>query len=93
MKRRWQGGRADDRGPSSRLKKSQGIVPADLVFYSKTRIEVDEISAASEQNVLAIIYHFAGAGMLVGRSASTKKGTALKHGYLKATVGESTTGG
>ena len=65
------------------------------IFFSTPRrlIELDEIGAAAEQNVLAVVHHFPGAGMLVGGGASAEKGTALKQGDLKTAVGKRTAGG
>ena len=68
--------------------KCQVIVPANLPLDAEARIELDQIRATAQQHVLAVVHHFAGAGMLVGRGASAEKGTALKQRHLKSAVGE-----
>jgi len=43
--------------------------------------------------VLAVVDHFAGAGMLVGRSASAEVGAALEERDAEAGIGEGAGGG
>ena len=66
------------RSAPARLEKRQAIVPADLVRDSEALVELDEIGAAAEQHVLAVVDDFAGAGMLVGRSAAAQIGPPLE---------------
>ena len=69
------------------------MVPTNFVFHSKTPIKLDEIGATTEQHVLAVIHHLAGAGMLVGRGTSPEKRAALKQRDLETAIGEGATGG
>ena len=80
--------RLDHRGASARLKKSQPVVPANLVFDAQSLVELDQVGAAAEQHVLAVVHDFAGAGMLIRRSASAEIGTALEQGHAKAAAGQ-----
>ena len=54
------------------------VVPANLLLNAETAIEVNEIGAATEKNVLAVVDHLAGAGKLVRRRAATEVGAALE---------------
>src|ERR1017187_7104801 len=84
MQRRWQEGRFKHRLPSARLEERHAIEPADFVFDADGFVEREQIGAGAEENVLAIVHDFAGAGMLVGRSASAEIGTAFEDCDLKA---------
>ena len=68
-------------------------IPADFVFHADAAVELDQVGADAEENVLAVVDDFAGAGMLVGRSASAEVGAALEESDAKAGVGESAGGG
>ena len=78
MERSGQGRWSDFGGAAPGLEKCQLLIPANLVFNSCAAIEIEQVGAASEQYVLAIIDNFAGAGMLIRRSATAKIGTPLK---------------
>ena len=58
-------------------------------FDAETAIEVDEIGAAAQQHVLAVIDYFAGARQFVRRSAATEIGTPLEEFDAIACVGQS----
>ncbi len=49
-----------------------------LSLDSDALVELNQVGAATQQNVLAVIYDFAGAGMLVGRRTSAKVGTLFE---------------
>src|SRR5689334_22688467 len=49
---------------------------------------MDEIGAAAEEDVLAIVHNFAGAGMFIGGGASAHVGAALKESDLNSDMGE-----
>src|SRR5580704_8727105 len=91
MKRRRQYRRLDHRSSSARFEESQPIVPANLPFDAQPFIELDQVGAAPQQHMLAIVHHFAGAGMLIGRSASAEIRPALKEGHAKAATGKGAT--
>ena len=48
------------------LDEGEVIVPTDGVERVEAPVEVDEVSAAADEDVLAVVDDFAGAGMLVG---------------------------
>ncbi len=54
----------------------QAVVVADLRFRSGAPVEIREIGATPQRNVLAIV-HFTAVRKRVGRSASTQVGTLL----------------
>jgi hypothetical protein len=56
----------DHRRPASGLKKSHALKPANLIFGPDPFVELKQVGAAAQQNVLAVVYHFSGAGVLVG---------------------------
>ena len=93
MKRGWQRGWRDHRGASAWFEESQPVVPANLVFDAQPFVESDEVRAAAEQHVLAVVHHFAGARMLIRRSASAEIRPALEQGHPKATLGKGAPGG
>src|SRR5579872_1109147 len=53
------------RRTSSRFKKYQIVKPADAILYLQAPIELNEIGAATEQNMLAIVDDLSCTGMLV----------------------------
>ncbi len=54
------------------------VVPANFVFNAETLVKLDQIGAAAEQHMLAVVHDFAGAGMLIGRGAATQIRTPLE---------------
>lgn len=88
-KKRW----SDPAGASAGFDEGQFIEPLNFVIYSKLLIEMDEIGAAAEQDVLAVVHHLAGAGMLIGRGASANVGASLKDCDLKTRIGKRAAGG
>ena len=53
--------------PSARLHKSNFVEPADLIADAKPLIKLNQISAASQQKMLAVIQDFTGPRMFIGR--------------------------
>ena len=51
-------------------------------------VKLNQIRADAEQNVLAIVDNFAGAGVFVGRCASAEKWAALEEGDAESSIGE-----
>jgi hypothetical protein len=68
---------------ASGLEERQLLIPANLVFDSGAAIEIDQVGAASEQHVLAIVDNFASSGVLIRRGASSEVRTALKYRHAK----------
>ena len=93
MQRRGKRGGVHHATAAAGLNESHVIVPADFVFHSDAAVELDEVGADPEENVLAVVDHFAGAGMLVGRSASAEVGAALEERDAEAGIGEGAGGG
>ncbi len=69
------------------------VEPADFIFDADAPVELDQIGADAKQHVLAVVDDFAGAGMLVGRSAAAEIGTPLEESDAKAGVGQGAGGG
>src|SRR5579872_941073 len=82
----------DHREAPARLKKSQLVVPANLALDAQPFVELNQVDAAAEQHVLAVVHHFASAGMLIRGSASAKIRPALKQGHAKAARGKGASG-
>jgi hypothetical protein len=76
----WRGKRRrrDYRLSSSRFQKGQFLIPANLVENSHTTIEVEQVCAAAEQDVLAIVNDLSRARMLIRRGPATEIRAALK---------------
>jgi len=70
------------------LDESHVFVPADLVGDTDAVVELNEVGADAEQDVLAVVDDFAGAGMLVGGGASPEVGAAFEESDAEAGVGE-----
>src|SRR5437879_12342665 len=70
--------RPDYRGTSARFQKCELIEPADFIFYTNPLIELDQVRAAPEQHMLAVINYFASAGVRIGRRRSAKISRTLK---------------
>ena len=73
--------------PSARLDEGHAIEPADFVFDADGFVEREQIGAGAEEDVLAVVHDFAGAGMFVGRSAAAEVGAALEDGDAEAAAG------
>ena len=54
------------------------VVPANLIGDADPFVKLDQVRAQPEQHVLAVVHHFAGAGMLLGRSAAPRNGRFSK---------------
>jgi len=89
----WQRRRSNNRRSSSRLEKGQTIEPANLMLNPEVSIELEQIRAAPQKHVLAVVYHFTSAGMLVGRGPAAKIWTPFKNSNAKAAICQSTAGG
>jgi hypothetical protein len=59
-----------------------------LVGNANALVELDEVGADAEENVLTIVDNFAGAGMFPRRGAAAEEGALLEQGYAKTGVGE-----
>jgi hypothetical protein len=80
-------------GATSGLDESHVFVPADFIFDADAAVELDEVAADAEEDVLAVVHYFAGAGVLVGGSASTEVGAALEESDAETRVGQGAGGG
>ncbi len=69
------------------------VEPAEFVERADAAVKVDEIGAAAEEEMLAVVDDFAGARVLVGRCASADVGAALNEAHFVAGVGECLRGG
>ena len=93
MQRRGQRRSAHHAGAAAGLDESHFVVPADFVFDADAAVELDQVGANAKQNVLAVVDDLAGAGMLVGGSASAEIGAALEESDAKAGISKGTGGG
>ena len=75
---------------ASRLDVGQPVVPAYALFHAEAVVKVEQVGAAAEQHVLAVIHHLAGAGMHVRRSAAAEIRTALEECNSVSGIGECT---
>ena len=66
MQRRGQPGGLDYRRAPTGLEESQPVIPANLVCHADPLVKADEVRAATQQHMLAVVYYFASAGMLKG---------------------------
>src|SRR5260370_29399995 len=73
---------------STRLDERHAIEPADFVFDSDGAIKRDQVGAGAEEHVLAVVYDFPCARMLVGRSAAAKIGATLEQRSEERRVGK-----
>src|SRR5262249_13623212 len=90
-------GRRENRRPqraqaSARLNEGQLIKPPNPFAHAEALIELEQVGATAEQNVLAVIDHFAGSGMLVGRRAAADVGTALEERDLSTSLSQGAAG-
>src|ERR1700692_3264073 len=88
VQRGWQRRCTHDANTAAGLDESHFVVPADFLFDANAAIELHQVGADAEENVLAIVDDFAGAGMFVGRGATAKIRPALEQGNPEARVGE-----
>ena len=91
MQRRGQERRPQFRLPSSRLDEGIALVPANLVFDADLAVEAEQVGAAAQQQVLAVVDRLRGAGKLVAGGASAKVGTPLVEPHAEAGVGQCAT--
>src|SRR3954470_262061 len=67
----------DDRISSARFEEVEPRKPADFVFHSAPPIKVDQVGAATEQDVLAVVDNLASPGVLIRRCPSAQIRTPL----------------
>ena len=78
MQRRRPARRTDLRSPATWLDESQTVEPSDFVDDPDATIKVEQIGAASEEDVLTVIYNLAGSRMLIRRCSAADKRPALE---------------
>ena len=93
MKRRGKRRGVHHAGAPAGFDEGHVVVPANLIGDADALVELDEVGADAEENMLAVVDHFAGSGMLVGGGASAKIGTALEERDAETGVGKSAGGG
>ena len=69
------------------------VIPANLVFHSDAPVELNQVGAAPEQDMLAVVDYFAGAGMLIGRGPAPQIRTPLEQSDPQAAFRQRTTRG
>ena len=62
------------------------IEPADLIGDADVLVELHEVAADAEEDVLAIVDNFSGAGMLVRRGAAAEERSLLEERDPKSGV-------
>src|SRR5450755_4294295 len=83
MQRSWKRRRRDHGVAAARLEEIQLFVPANLAFYARAPVKIEQVRTAAEQHMLAIVDNLAGARMLVRRGASAEIRTPLEERYAK----------
>src|SRR5207245_10392855 len=78
---------------STRLDERHAIEPADFVFDSDGLVKRDQVGAGAEEHMLAVVYDFTCARMLVRRSAPAEVGATLEQNHTEAAVRECARGG
>ena len=78
MKRRRQRSRLQRRRAPTGKDERDLVVPADLLFHPEAAIELDEIGAAAQQDMLAVVHNFRGAGQFIRGCAPTQVGAPLE---------------
>ena len=84
--------RFDEAGAATGLNKRDALVPAHLILDAKAMVKIEQIGAAAQQHVLAVVHHLARAGMLVGRSTAAEKCSALEERNFVPGIGQRTCG-
>ena len=77
----------------SGLEKRQFVIPANFVLDSRAAVKIEQVRAAAEQHMLAVINSLPGAGMLIGRCAPTEIGSAFKERDAKPSISQGASGG
>src|SRR5882762_4336957 len=80
-------------GASAGFDEGEAVEPFDFFLNAKLFIEVNQIGAAAQQDVLAVVHDLAGAGVFVRGGASAHVGAAFEESHLAARVGEGAPGG
>ena len=80
------------RSAAAGLDESESIEPSDPVGNSDAAIEVQQVGAASEQNMLTVVYSLACTGIFIGRSPASDERPALEEAYPKSCIGQCTPG-
>ncbi len=88
MQRRGQARRAEKRAAAAGLDHRHLAGPVNLIVDADALVEADEIGAAAEEHMLAVIDDFVDAGMQVGACAATKIAAALDELDTKAGIGQ-----
>src|SRR5215813_10743543 len=93
MKGRWKKRRMDSAGGSAWLDENQFLEPLNLAADAKLLVEVDQVGAAAEQHMLAVVHYFAGTRMFIRRRAPAHIRTALEQRDVKIGTSKRTAGG
>src|SRR3569833_1215904 len=88
MKRSWNGRRIQGGATPARLDERELLVPLDLVLNTEALVEVDQVRAATEQHVLAVVHDFTRCRMFVRRSSTAKIRLALEECDLVPGIGQ-----
>ena len=96
MQRRRQRAAAQRGDASARLHEIELAVPADFVGHAQPLVEIEQIDAAAQQHVLAVVDHL---GILIGGrdrkggGASAQKGPRLRQFDAKSRAAQGRRGG
>jgi hypothetical protein len=89
VERRGQTGRTKRRAAAAGLDHCHLAGPVNLVRNAEMMVEADEIGAAAEERMLAVVDDFVDAGMEIGTGATTEVAAALDELHAEASLGES----
>ena len=93
MHRRGEQGRPHHRNAPTWFDEIHLVEPADLVGNANSFVELNQICAHAEEDMLAVVDDFSCAGMLVRRGAPAEERTLLKQRNAEAVIGKGASGG
>ena len=89
MQRSRQSRRREFRSSSAGLDQCEPIEPSHFVQSPYAAIEVQQIRAISEEDMLTVVDNLSRSGMLIRRGAPANERTTLKYGDMKSRFGKS----
>ena len=92
VQRRRQSRGADLRSPPAGFDEGEAIKPSNLLRHPDAAVEVEQVGAASQQDMLTVIYNLPCSGVLVGGGSASDKRPALEKSDSKSRLGECTAG-
>src|SRR5258708_36371931 len=79
-------------GASAGFDEGEAVEALDFFLPAQLLIEMNQIGAASQKDVLAVVHDLAGAGVFVGGGSSAHVRAAFEEGYVATRVGKGAPG-